>query len=50
MVPYHHTAMVNFTKKHWVGKFATGWESRVCRKPLTAAAAAVVMGEMAHAS
>jgi GNAT superfamily N-acetyltransferase len=36
MVPYRHTAMVNFTKKHWVNKFAIGWDSRSCSKALAA--------------
>lgn len=39
MVPYKHPAMVNFTKRHWVGKFATSWESMVSVKPLEASSA-----------
>jgi GNAT superfamily N-acetyltransferase len=42
MVPRKHEAMVKFTRKHWIGKHGTGYESRIARKPLRKA--------LAHAS
>ncbi len=49
MVPYRHPAMVNFTKRHWVGKFATAYESRTCSRPLAAPLAEAVLKVQTHA-